>query len=124
MAPPSQHLASEEAARLVEEACKQAFADLSVFGRLIGIAAVCRRLHKAAFRDWLSLPLCLRKDDLADYLEVRDGEPEALSALLVAGQHAIPAECEDAERQLFLTDLKMLQTLLADETRRGARPLG
>ncbi len=76
--------------------------------------ATLRRSHARVFQDWLCLGLEQQKADLQEYLEEVENPAAALNAWAgpEGGRDLAPATAQSAERQLFLSDLQILVSLL------------
>lgn len=104
----------------------------SLFGRLVGISQTQRecsrvreareitelgKLHLETFINWLTLSVRAQTNDILIFLNsfdrtARSGKVSQLTAL---GQDLIPADVKPAERELFLADLKIVQSVLPYE---------
>jgi hypothetical protein len=104
----------------------------SAFGRLMSVAAMretgaasvaanapaglvereLRLLHRAAFQEWLELPLGEQRRDLAAYLRTVPGGRGILPTLVETGMTAVPPERRDVEEKLFFQDLATVQSSL------------
>lgn len=120
--------------RCVESLRDDVFASGSLFGRLIAASALwewqsdryehrfsarygwrdvdeaVRFLHHETLTTWLSSPLPLQTADVRVYLSGAGADTRQLVAL---GKSALPLTAGDAERQLFLSELGVIQMLLA-----------
>jgi hypothetical protein len=97
----------------------------SVFGRLVALAEsrneATRQIHKEVFSDWLGFRLQQQERDLSVWLEWLASNPEASSELPTLeklGQQRwhetlLPPGAIDPERELFLSDLNLVLTLLS-----------
>jgi hypothetical protein len=123
----------------VEEAlADELFGELSLFGRLIAIAAlrgsdgtyrhklsarfdekevdeVLKNLHEKVFSALLNLSLRQRMADLAVYFNADPMRDAHLAGLQGLGEQAIPASAKDVERNLFIHDLGIAQALLRSQ---------
>lgn len=81
-----------------------------------------RETHAAVFREWLALGLERQKADLLSYLSVLGGDRHAvLEAWLREAPYKMltPSSAEQAECQLYLSDLRTLLELLKAEEETG-----
>jgi len=81
-----------------------------------------RETHAAVFAEWLSLDLERQKADLLSYLSALGGDPHAvLEAWLHEAPYKMltPPSAEQAECQLYLSDLRTLLELLKAEEEVG-----
>ncbi len=77
-----------------------------------------RRSHLQVFQDWLCLNLEQQKADLQEYLGELPGPPAAVLRewlQLAPYRNLVPAAAQDVERQLYLSDLETLLTVLRHE---------
>lgn len=113
---------------------------LSVFGRLVAVSAlrdlrtdnyrhplaaeygadavdqILRDMHREAFTSWLVLRLQLQECDISVWLDWmernhKDAAP-LLSKLMRRPEDLLPAKSMDAERELFVGDLRLVVSLM------------
>jgi hypothetical protein len=79
-------------------------------------ARVARQLHELIFEEWLAVPLIDQYQEVRTYLaKLSDGRPTILFSMLrsEAGAAAlIPENAIRAQRDLFLSDLRIVMSLL------------
>ena len=75
-----------------------------------------RRMHGEVFRSWLALKLSQQERDISIWLAWLDRQGEQSSRRLreIARrlEELLPAECIDAERQLFLSDFRLVVSVM------------
>ena len=77
-----------------------------------------RGSHAEAFRRWLSFTLEEQKVDLENYLSSLEGARETVLrawGALGSYRRLLPAEANEAERELFVSDLELILELLRNE---------
>lgn len=104
----------------------------SLFGRLVGISLTqrepsavraaaeiteLRQLHLETFINWLTLSVRSQTGDILIFLNSfsRTERPGKVSQLTALGQDLIPPDVKPPERELFLADLKIVQSVLPYE---------
>jgi len=81
-------------------------------------AETLRRSHGRVFQDWLCLNLEQQKADLQEYLSELPGNPALVLGTWLREtpyRNLVPASAQDVERELYLSDLETLLTLLKHE---------
>lgn len=79
---------------------------------------VLQESHEESFREWLAYPLEPQKRDLEKYLGSLEAEPQTvLDAWLAVAPYRqlTPARATRAERELYLSDLELILSLLRSE---------
>jgi hypothetical protein len=81
------------------------------------VSEALRKLHVEMFANWLTLSLKAQKADLTLYLNLVDRRERLgrLRQLIDRAECAIPVGAIQAERELFMQDLKIVCVLLEDE---------
>jgi len=77
-----------------------------------------RLSHEQAMGVWLNFPLARQKDDLGEYLNSLEGEPQRILETweaLEPHRSLVPTDATEAERELFLSDLQLILELLRNE---------
>jgi hypothetical protein len=76
-----------------------------------------RRSHARVFQDWLCLNLEQQKADLEEYLAETSNPAATLSDWTASAryQNWVPAAAQEAERLLFVSDLRLVLDLLKGE---------
>jgi len=81
-------------------------------------AETLRRSHAKVFQEWLCLNLEQQKADLQEYLSELPGNPAGVLGTWLREapyRNLVPAAAQNVERELYLTDLETLLTLLKHE---------
>ena len=88
-----------------------------IFGRAVSDKTL-RASHRTAFADWLEFTLEEQKADLDLYLSTLDGKKKTIIEAwlrLTPYRDYMPSNAKRADRELFLTDLEALLTLLKNQ---------
>lgn len=83
-----------------------------------------RQMHASLFYDWLKKPLADQKEDLEHYFRTVEGELNTVLEnwkVLEPYRAYVPVEADEAGRQLFRDDLRLLVELMQRELFPSAR---
>ncbi len=79
------------------------------------VTEALRRLHEFVFLSWLGLSLERQKADVTVYLGGRGTTGSRLRQLRINCMNLVPAGAAEAERELFVDDLSIIETLLENK---------
>ena len=73
-----------------------------------------RHLHAQVFLNWLGLSLRQQTADLSLYLRSKEADREAPAGLYASAENWIPPACPAVERELFLSDLGVVISVIRE----------